>query len=120
MPVCLVYTQLCIKVSRLYGLFVIIGGLMGYFQAGSTTSLFSGLIAGIISIGASFFAKNRHLTDISLKVLLAVSLVLAAVFQRRFAATGQFMPAGFMVINSGGLIMLSAMARKEGGVETIE
>jgi uncharacterized membrane protein (UPF0136 family) len=103
------YPHLAQNMSMIYGLFVIIGGVAGYLQAGSTTSLMAGAGAGSIAILSSIFCRKGYF-NLGLKVLTAVSLTLSIVFIKRFRATGAFLPSGFMAMNSAFILFLSLMA----------
>ena len=87
---------------------------MGYMQAGSVISLYAGLIAGSIAIIGGVLVRREARVDLGLKILLGVAVVLAVVFAKRIKDTGaKFMPAGFMILNAAGLIILCALALKE-------
>lgn len=80
--------------ALIYGVLSIVGGIIGYRQAGSKVSLISGIISGLLLLlgvvlmpGAAGFWLARM-----------VSLVLVIVFVTRLIKTKKFMPAGLMVI----------------------
>ncbi len=89
----------------IYGVLVLIGGVMGYLQAGSTVSLIAGGSSGVLIIITSLIMlKNRRAGYYS---SLCLSVLLTIVFAFRFSDTQKFMPAGLMVIMS--LLTLSSI-----------
>ena len=82
----------------IYGLLVLIGGIMGYVKAKSQVSLLSGVGSGIALLIAWFVAGNNPWLGLGLATLLG--LVLFVVFVMRFLRTRSFMPAGLMMIFS--------------------
>ena len=106
------FVPLAINVAFMYGLFVGLGGVSGYYQAGSVASLYGGLTGGSLAMLAFALCKRGKI-EMGLKVLTGVALLLVVVFTRRFQATGAFLPAGFMGVNSAGVAMLSVLALKE-------
>ncbi len=83
-------------VTLIYGILAIVGGAIGYQQAGSQASLISGVISGFLLLIAAYMLYGRSPAG----PLLAgvVSLVLVIVFIIRLAKTRKFMPAGLMII----------------------
>ena len=82
--------------TLLYGLLAIVGGAMGYRQAGSKVSLISGSISGLLLLlSAGLMFKGARL-GFQLAPILVGLLVI--VFISRLIKTGKFMPAGLMVI----------------------
>ncbi len=83
-------------VTLVYGILAIVGGAIGYKQAGSQASLISGMISGFLLLIAAYMLYGRSPAG----PLLAgvVSLVLVIVFIIRLAKTRKFMPAGLMII----------------------
>jgi len=80
-----------------YAFIVALGGLIGFFKAGSTTSLVAGLSFGSLAA----FAANRVSTNPrNVGLALAVSSVLLLVMGARFYKSGKFMPAGLVTILS--------------------
>jgi uncharacterized membrane protein (UPF0136 family) len=85
-------------IIALYGLFIAIGGIIGYLKARSQASLISGLISAV----ALWIAAYRTLSDVFGGVLLAdcIAVALLIVFAVRWSKTRKFMPAGLMTILS--------------------
>ncbi|WP_121967662.1 TMEM14 family protein [Leptolyngbya sp. BC1307] len=83
-------------VTLLYGILSIIGGAIGYKQAGSQVSLISGFVSGLLLlIGAYLLFGGAALGPLLSAV---VSLLLLIVFIVRLVKTRKFMPAGLMII----------------------
>jgi uncharacterized membrane protein (UPF0136 family) len=81
-----------------FGILTIIGGLIGYLKAGSTISLVSGAIAGVLLLVAAFLLPS-HL-GAGLAIALIVSLLLAGRFIPHLIKTGKVMPDAMMSVLS--------------------
>ena len=82
----------------IFGLLTIAGGVMGYVKAGSTISLVSGSICGVLILVAAFLFRGNPVAGLALGGL--VSLLLIGYFLPAFIRTGKVMPAGMMSILS--------------------
>lgn len=80
----------------IYGLFALVGGIIGYTQAKSIPSLISGVISGALLIAAGVM----HSLGIgwAISVAAVITALLVIVFVVRLLKTRTFVPAGFMVI----------------------
>jgi uncharacterized membrane protein (UPF0136 family) len=90
----------------IYAVLLAIGGLIGYFKAGSRPSL----IAGLLSSVAAFTALGLSMSDSrwGVPLGLVLSIVLFILFAYRYAAkTGKFMPSGLLAVLS--LVVLAVM-----------
>ncbi|MEL6399692.1 MAG: TMEM14 family protein [Cyanobacteria bacterium J06626_4] len=91
--------------SFVYGVLSIVGGFIGYQQAGSKPSLISGTITGILLLVAGFGILQAQAWGLWLAI--AVTLLLVTVFIVRLIKTRKFFPAGLMVaVGIGTLIVL--------------
>jgi uncharacterized membrane protein (UPF0136 family) len=79
-----------------YGILLIVGGIMGYVKAGSTPSLVAGVICGIIAI----ICGACYTYTFSSPLALILSLVLIFLMGRRYLRTRKAMPALLIVILS--------------------
>ena len=90
----------------IYGVLLVVGGLIGYLKAGSRASLIAGSIsalAAFVALGLSF--RNSQ-WGTALGLLLAIVLFL--LFGYRYAAkTRKFMPSGLLAVVS--LVVLGVM-----------
>jgi uncharacterized membrane protein (UPF0136 family) len=86
--------ELGIVAALAYGIVAIIGGIIGYIQAGSKVSLLSGIISGLLLIIAAFAQLQGQNWGLTLAAF--VTAVLVVVFAIRLIKTRKFMPAGFM------------------------
>lgn len=86
------------SIVTIYGLFVLMGGLIGYLTADSLPSLISGAI-----FGALLFASGLGIYRSSVLAFftaMGLSLILALFFSFRFYHSLKLMPAGMMAIFS--------------------
>ena len=83
-------------VILLYGLLVLVGGIVGYTTTGSMTSVIAGGAFGLL-LSASGLAvlRGKH-TGLLMAPLLTV--LLTAFFGYRFAQSGEFIPSGLMTV----------------------
>lgn len=82
----------------IYGILVIIGGLIGYFQAKSKASLIAGGISGALLLVCGALMLQNFAAGTYLALLISVALT--AIFGKRFAGKRAFMPAGLMLVLS--------------------
>lgn len=82
----------------IYGLVILLGGVVGYLKAKSQVSLLSGIGSGISLVVAWFICRQMPVVGLGLATLLA--FVLCIVFVLRFLKTRAFMPAGLMMVFS--------------------
>ncbi len=83
-------------VTLLYGLLSIVGGAIGYKQAGSQVSLISGFVSGLLLLLGAYLLFGGAAVGPMLSAV--VSLLLVVVFAVRLTKTRKFMPAGLMII----------------------
>ena len=81
-----------------YGLLVLVGGVMGYVKAKSLPSLISGVLFGVLllisGVGIQQGAKA------SLIIALTLTVVLLVIMGLRFVKSKKFMPAGLIALLS--------------------
>lgn len=76
-----------------FGLFTLVGGVMGYVKAGSTASLIAGGISGLLLLAAGFMVQRGMIAP-GLITGAVISLALVGHFLRIFLDTHKMMPAG--------------------------
>lgn len=81
--------------TAVYGAFSIIGGIIGYKQAGSKPSLIAGVITGGLLLLAALGMLQAQPWGTVLAI--AVTALLVVTFIGRLIKTRKFMPAGLMV-----------------------
>lgn len=81
-------------VIGIYAALVLIGGLIGYFVAGSFASLVSGGLSGILLFICSFFIWKEK--AVAYDVALGLMSLLFVFFCYRFIVTHQIAPAGVL------------------------
>lgn len=91
--------------ASLYGIFAIIGGIIGYKTALSKVSLISGTISGLLLLVAAYLQLTGQNWGFILAVIITSILVI--VFAIRLFKTRKFMPAGLMIVL--GLVALVVM-----------
>ncbi|MEM9005526.1 MAG: TMEM14 family protein [Cyanobacteria bacterium P01_F01_bin.86] len=79
-----------------YGVLALVGGLIGYQQAGSKPSLIAGVATGILLLAAGIGLVQSQTWGVW--VAIAVTALLVVTFIGRLIKTRKFMPAGLMVI----------------------
>lgn len=79
-----------------YGVLLIIGGVMGYVKARSTPSLVAGVVCGLIAI----FLGYRYVWHYAIYAALILALVLIFLMGRRYLRTRKPMPALLIVVLS--------------------
>lgn len=85
-----------------YALLLILGGLIGFFVAGSEVSLWMGASLGLILLIAAYTTYCGR--PVGLYTTVVVSIALSFFFGYRYALTDKIMPGGLMMFFS--LIML--------------
>jgi uncharacterized membrane protein (UPF0136 family) len=89
-----------VGIILIYGLLVLVGGIMGYVKANSMPSLIAGGVSGLVLIGSAI-AMWRGFYVIGWWIALIVAALLLARFGYAAAANGfKMMPGGLMIILS--------------------
>ncbi|MEN9226251.1 MAG: TMEM14 family protein [Thermostichus sp. HHBFW_bins_43] len=88
----------------IYGVLLLVGGVIGYAKARSPKSLVGGLVGAALS-GVSYWLLGRD-PRWGLGLGLATAILFAIVFALRYRKTQRFMPAGLMAILSLGVAAL--------------
>jgi uncharacterized membrane protein (UPF0136 family) len=91
-----------------FGILTIVGGLIGFLKAGSTISLVSGSIAGILLLLAAFLLPTQF--GAGLAIALIVSVLLAGRFIPHLVKTGKVMPDAMMSVLSVIGIVVAVLA----------
>ena len=82
----------------IYGIMMIVGGVIGYIKAQSTASLTMGIISGVVVFLGIWATKFNVVYGYGLIALM--SGLLTFIFIKRFLATHAFMPSGMLVVLS--------------------
>ena len=88
----------------LYGILILIGGIIGHVKAGSQASLYMGVISGLLLVLASGGMFSKKFFKKSVYFALILTLGLDAFFSYRFLATMKFMPSGLLALVSLGVM----------------
>lgn len=88
--------NLGIAIAIMYGILTIIGGVIGYVQAGSKISFFSGSLCGTLLITAAML-QSTGIIEIAW-IVPAITAMLVIIFSFRLIKTRKLFPAGFMTI----------------------
>ena len=94
-----------------YGILLIVGGVMGKIKTGSTVSVIAGTASGIAALIAFWVSRTDPAQG--LLIGLMVSLLLTGIFMSRFFRTRKFMPAGLVLILSIVVAAVLAIARNQ-------
>jgi uncharacterized membrane protein (UPF0136 family) len=88
----------------IYGLIILGLGCLGYVEAGSKASLYSGLGFGLLLIlsALSLFSGRT----VGAYVSLGATILLTGVFSYRYSATGKGLPAILAVLSGAMLLFL--------------
>ncbi len=93
-----------VQISLLvYGILILLGGIMGFVKAKSKASLIAGGLSGVALLLAYMYSL-QNLKD-GLLAACGVTSLLTIVFAMRLAKTKKFMPSGMLLI----LTMLEEM-----------
>lgn len=87
-----------------YGLLTMVGGVLGYVNAGSQVSLIAGLGSGAVVLLATYI--RHRFAGLSAVILAITSALLLAKFGTDFLTVGKVMPAGVMSILSAVALLL--------------
>ena len=85
-------------VLGVYGIVLIVGGVMGQVKSGSTVSLVAGGICGLASLVALWVSLSDPAQGFLIGAMLA--LLLTGIFLSRFFRSRKFMPAGMVLLLS--------------------
>ncbi len=80
----------------IYGILLILGGLMGYVKAKSLPSLIAGTVCGVIALLLGYYYTWKFAPYAA----LLLSILLIVIMGRRFLRTRKVMPAGLVVVLS--------------------
>jgi uncharacterized membrane protein (UPF0136 family) len=82
----------------LYGVFILAGGIVGFYGSHSTPSLIAGLVSALLIFGSACAIHRNYSIGYPAGVLITVTLLIFFIY--RYLFTGKFMPAGFITIVS--------------------
>ena len=80
----------------IYGILLIVGGLMGYLKAKSLPSLIAGLVCGFLALLLGY----RYVWHFAPHVAFILAIVLIIIMGRRYLNTRKAMPALLIVVLS--------------------
>lgn len=95
-------------IIAIYALLILVGGLVGYFVAGSFASLISGGLSGVSLIICSIFIWKRKL--LAYDIAIGLMCLLLVFFCYRFLSTHQIAPSG--VLGFLTMLLLIYLGRK--------
>ncbi len=81
-----------------YGMLVIVGGVVGFVKSGSVPSIIAGSAFGILIIGSALLTLKENV--VGWYAALTCACFLAVFFGFRYYGSHKFMPAGLMIILS--------------------
>ena len=92
-----------------YGLLVLVGGVMGYVKAKSLPSLISGILFGVLLLISGVGIQEG--AKLSFAIALALTVVLMLIMGLRFVKSKKFMPAGLITLLSAITALLLMMEK---------
>ncbi len=93
-----------VYIAFAYGILTLIGGVIGYLTKGSTASLISGSVSGLLILLSAFALLKGKM--FGYYGLLGLSGILTIVFVMRLLKTHAFMPSGLMLTLSAVMFVL--------------
>ncbi len=81
-----------------YGVIMILGGIMGFVKVGSKASLISGVGMGLALLACGYGVSQGSYD--SLVVAEVIAALLVVLFAIRYAKTRRFMPGGMLAVLS--------------------
>jgi uncharacterized membrane protein (UPF0136 family) len=103
---------LAAQIARaVYGVLLIVGGMMGKVKANSTVSLVAGTVTGVASLTGFWRSLSDPVDGLMIGGMLA--LLMSGVFLNRFFRSRKLMPAGLILILSLIVGVLCMLARQE-------
>ncbi len=90
-----------------YGLLIVLGGMMGYVKGGSQMSLISGGSFGIALLISGYLISKGKIA--AQYFALVLTILLDGLFTFRFAKTLHFFPTGFLSLTSLAVLIVIAL-----------
>ncbi|MBJ7448875.1 MAG: TMEM14 family protein [Parachlamydiales bacterium] len=90
-----------------YGLLLLVGGIMGYAMAKSSLSLACGLIFGTLTVFAGSMISSKPKQAAFASLVLAAFMLIFFIY--RFSLTYKMMPAGMMAFVSAVCVILISL-----------
>jgi uncharacterized membrane protein (UPF0136 family) len=94
-----------------YGVIMILGGVMGYVRVGSKASLLSGVGLGLGLLASGYGVW--HGSENSIVAAEIIALLLLVLFAIRYAKKRRFMPAGMLAVLSLVAVIIFWLALKK-------
>lgn len=95
----------------IYSLLLFLGGLIGYFRAGSTVSLVMSTFFSLLLFGTLYLQKTYP--EISLRLMYGLLGFLTLFFTFRAFNTGKLMPSGIVALLSLLTLVLEVFFREK-------
>ena len=90
------FQEFALYEAIVYGILLVVGGIIGFTKANSKPSLFLGTGTGVAAILFSFMGLNRD-PMLAFFLLAAESMLLSTFFYMRYSVSKKFMPGGLMM-----------------------
>lgn len=90
-------------VLGVYGVLLIVGGVMGFVKAKSRASLIAGTVSGLVAFAALGIAATYNASG-GFALALALGIAMFLFFGPRAMTSRKFMPSGLMVLASAVVI----------------
>lgn len=92
-------------IFAIYGILMIVGGIIGFTKAGSKISLIAGVVSGIAVFLALFLMKSYPQQGVV--AVAGISGLLTVTFLMRYLKIQNFMPSGMLALLSLVVLIIS-------------
>eukprot|EP00933_Yihiella_yeosuensis_P021864 TRINITY_DN17252_c2_g1_i1.p1 TRINITY_DN17252_c2_g1~~TRINITY_DN17252_c2_g1_i1.p1 ORF type:complete len:169 (+),score=43.47 TRINITY_DN17252_c2_g1_i1:87-593(+) len=89
--------RLALGLGVFYGIFIFVGGVIGFVKAGSKASLIAGTICALMVCGACAIGLQGQ-QKIGLMAESAISLLMAVFFAKKYLDSGKVMPGLILAV----------------------
>lgn len=92
-------------IVAIYGILILMGGIIGHAKAGSSASLIMGSVFGVLLLVSAAGMFSKKYFKQSIYFALVLTFILDAFFSYRYMNSLKFMPSGLLALLSLGVII---------------
>jgi uncharacterized membrane protein (UPF0136 family) len=100
-----------VALTALFGIFVFVGGLVGFVSSGSIISFAFGLAFGLLLAISAYLMSDNKTEDLGYLISLLLLGALGIVMSYRYTLAFKFMPAGLVALLSVALFVYNFYQR---------